>query len=209
MLTGSEVDQVMGLLHLREFQPLQIFCTPSVEKAIREGNSLFRVINRENQTQWKRFDLGRAWEFPEPERGASQFLKFEAMRLDGDRDVVGLSIEGGASRIFCAPSLAALDEQLVKELNEYDVALMDGTFWSDDELIQVRGIGKKAREMGHLPISGPDGTMSRLAKVTKPRKIFIHVNNTNPILSEESAEYRELRAQGWEVAFDGMEIELK
>jgi pyrroloquinoline quinone biosynthesis protein B len=208
VLTGTEVDQVMGLLHLREFQPLQIFCSAQAGKSLREGNSLLRVVNRENQMQWQRFEPGKAWRFPAAGGGRGERLSIEAVPLDGDGGVVGLWIECGDSRMFCAPSLPDVDEKLALRLNECDVVLVDGTFWSDDELVRVRGAGKTAREMGHLPISGAEGTMAKLASMKKPRKIFVHVNNTNPILDEDSAEYREVRSAGWEVGTDGMEIRL-
>jgi pyrroloquinoline quinone biosynthesis protein B len=88
------------------------------------------------------------------------------------------------------------------------VILFDNTFWSDDEPLRIPGISRTARQMGHLPISGTDGSLERLAAVRGPRKIFIHINNTNPILDEESPEYRIVRDAGWEVARDGMEIIL-
>jgi pyrroloquinoline quinone biosynthesis protein B len=86
--------------------------------------------------------------------------------------------------------------------------LIDGTFWSDDELVRTRGGGKTAREMGHMPISGPGGTVESLAPLKRPRKIFFHINNTNPILDEDSDEHRAVREAGWEIAYDGMTIEL-
>jgi pyrroloquinoline quinone biosynthesis protein B len=86
--------------------------------------------------------------------------------------------------------------------------LIDGTFWSDDELVRTRGEGKTARQMGHVPISGPGGTLEALAKLKKTRKIFYHVNNTNPILDEDSREHEQVTAAGWEIARDGMEIQL-
>ena len=89
-----------------------------------------------------------------------------------------------------------------------DLLLFDGTFWTDDELTRVQGSGSTARQMGHLPISGYDGSLKKLAGLRKPRKVFIHVNNTNPVLNESGAEYREARAAGWEIAEDGWKITL-
>ena len=85
---------------------------------------------------------------------------------------------------------------------------IDGTFWSDDEPSHIPGITRSARQMGHLPISGAGGSLERLAGLRRPRKIFIHINNTNPILDEESPERRMANESGWEVAWDGMEMTL-
>ena len=97
---------------------------------------------------------------------------------------------------------------MLERLETCDFLLFDGTFWSDDEPSRIPGITRGARQMGHLPISGAGGSLERLAGLTRPRKIFIHINNTNPILDEESPERRMVRDSGWEVAWDGMEIAL-
>ena len=89
-----------------------------------------------------------------------------------------------------------------------DLLLFDGTFWTDDELIRVQGSGSTARQMGHLPVSPEDGSLKKLAGLRKPRKVFIHVNNTNPMLNESGAEYSAVRVAGWEIAEDGWSITL-
>jgi pyrroloquinoline quinone biosynthesis protein B len=89
-----------------------------------------------------------------------------------------------------------------------DLLLFDGTFWSDDELIKVQGSGATAREMGHIPVSSKEGSLFKLQKLQRPRKIFVHVNNTNPMLEESSPQYREVRAAGWEIAEDGWRFDL-
>jgi len=97
---------------------------------------------------------------------------------------------------------------LLKRLEETDLLLFDGTFWSDEELIQVLGSGSTAREMGHVPVSGVNGSLRMLARLRRPRKVFVHVNNTNPMLNEAGPEYAEVRAAGWEVAEDGWSFDL-
>ncbi len=226
VLTGAEVDQVMGLLHLREFQPLSVFSTRRVEAILRDGTSLFRTLNSvENQVKWRAIKTGQKWSpVTNVANGASGKLMLEAFPMAGKApvyagsesaeiagsgdEVIGISIECDGKKVLCAPNLPHLDEEMIKTWNEYDVLLVDGTFWSDDELRQVVGSGKLAREMGHVPMSGADGTLARLAKLKKPRKIFVHINNTNPVLNEESTEHQKVLEAGWEVAFDGMEIEL-
>ena len=88
------------------------------------------------------------------------------------------------------PAVPAVDDSLLRRLEEADLLLFDGTFWSDDELIRVQGSGATAREMGHIPVSGPVGSLRRLAGLRRPRKVFVHVNNTNPMLDESGPEYR-------------------
>jgi pyrroloquinoline quinone biosynthesis protein B len=114
--------------------------------------------------------------------------------------------DGGG--VVYMPGVPSIEESWVEHLENCDLLLFDGTFWTDEELIRVQGGGRTARQMGHIPISGPDGSMERLANLKRPRKIYIHVNNTNPILDEDSAEYHRVREAGWEVAQDGWEFEL-
>ena len=106
------------------------------------------------------------------------------------------------------PAVPAIDDALLQRLESADLLLFDGTFWNNDELIKVQGSGATAREMGHVPISGADGSLRKLAELRHPRKIFIHINNTNPMLDESSPEYREVRNAGWEIAEDGDRWEL-
>jgi len=97
---------------------------------------------------------------------------------------------------------------LLKEFESADVLLFDGTFWSDDELIRIQGSGQTAQQMGHVPVSSPDGSLSRLAGLRRPRKIYIHINNTNPMLNENGPEYAQVREAGWEIAEDGWQFDL-
>jgi pyrroloquinoline quinone biosynthesis protein B len=132
-----------------------------------------------------------------------------AAKLHPEDALVGLILKSSnGATVAYLPAVPALDEPLMKRLAKTDLMLFDGTFWSDDELIRVQGSGASAREMGHIPISGAQGSLARLAGLKRPRKIFLHVNNTNPILDETSAPHKKVRAAGWEVAEDGWEFEL-
>jgi len=126
-------------------------------------------------------------------------------------DNVALVLEDrftGRSAVY-APGLAAIDERLSGFMRSAACVLVDGTFWSDDEMVRVGVSGKRARDIGHLPQSGPGGMLEQLDRLPAGvRKILIHINNTNPILDELSAEFGELRRRGIEVAEDGMEISL-
>jgi pyrroloquinoline quinone biosynthesis protein B len=115
---------------------------------------------------------------------------------------------GSGARLAYLPAVPAINEALLRILETADMVLFDGTFWSNDELIQVQGSGATAREMGHVPVSGDDGTLQALTGLRRPRKVFVHVNNTNPMLDETSAEYCQLAPAGWELAEDGCHFNL-
>ncbi len=228
VLTSADVDQVMGLLHLREFEPMRIYAAPPVQKILREDNSIFRALEQtQNQAHWSAIHSGARCEL-ETSSGENLDLVIEPVWLDGrfpgyhgksesaavdSRDaVLGLFVESRNGtrphRMFCAPSLPRIDENWLAAWDQCDAILIDGTFWSDDELVRTRGDGNSAREMGHVPISGSGGTLEALAKLKRARKIFYHINNTNPILDEDSPEHARVAAAGWEIAYDGMKIEL-
>ena len=114
---------------------------------------------------------------------------------------------GGRTLAFL-PGTASVSDALLERLQSCDVLLFDGTFWSDDEPSHIPGITRSARQMGHLPISGPGGSLDRLSTLSRTRKVFIHINNTNPILDESSPERKAVSDAGWEVAWDGMEMTL-
>jgi pyrroloquinoline quinone biosynthesis protein B len=224
VITAAEADTVAGLLSLREFQPLDIYATPSVLRILREDNSLFALLDRvPRQAVWKeiRPDVGftvgqlRFQPFSLP-GGFPAFVRASRRsELDASEAVLGLIIESpsGESMAYL-PGAAKVEDSWRAWLDDCEVLLFDGTFWTEDELCRVRGGGtapgavkaKPASEMGHLPLSGPCGSLAALRDIECPRKIFFHINNTNPILDESSQAYAEVRDAGWEVARDGMEI---
>ena len=131
-------------------------------------------------------------------------------QLTRNEAVIALLIEhlsSGHKMLYC-PSLPQLDDALMQQISNCDLFFADATFWDNEELVRVRGNGRSAREMGHLPIAGPEGTLEKLRSVTKPRKVYIHINNTNPILDEASSELAEVKKAGFTVARDGVEFEL-
>ena len=219
VITAAEADTVAGLLSLREFQPLDIYATPSVLRILREDNSLFALLDRvPRQAVWKEiqpdveFSVGPApipavfiarwfpWLCAAGSQSGTGRARSRARLVDRIRD------RADAWRIL--PGAAKVEDSWREWLDECDVLLFDGTFWTEDELCRVRGGGKRASEMGHLPLSGPCGSLAALRDIKCPRKIFFHINNTNPILDESSPAYAEVRDAGWEVARDGMEIEV-
>jgi pyrroloquinoline quinone biosynthesis protein B len=223
VLTSADVDQVMGLLHLREFQPLRIYATREIQEILREENSIFRALEQiPAQAEWITIHASKPVEL-QSRAGESLGLSIEAFAVSNsapsyagkshtspasDECVIGLHIRADTHSIVVAPTLPRIEENWVAEWNRCDAVLIDGTFWSDDELTRIRSGSKTATEMGHLPISGPEGTLESLAKLTRPRKILYHINNTNPILDEDSPQHAQVTAAGWEIAYDGMEITL-
>jgi pyrroloquinoline quinone biosynthesis protein B len=231
ILTGADVDAVAGLLHLREFQPMQIHATDSIIRILTDQNSIFGALQQSpNQAAWIRVRPGEAFPVAAPIASSSREQKnaeicCELLPLDGDfpayvtraarlrvarnEAVSGVILESASGKkLAFLPSVARLDNSWRTRLESCDVLLFDGTFWSDDELVRIRGEGKTATEMGHIPISGKGGSLAALANLRHPRKMFIHINNTNPILDPESAEHHEVIQAGWEIADDRMEFEL-
>lgn len=226
LLTSADVDCVMGLLHLREFQPLHIFSTLSVKRILNEENGLFRVLARSNPpVRWDTLQLDRLFPLAPPSAPGNKDGFFctavslmgsfpdyvsESLRrnLPQEEAVIGLQLLQKDKRMFFAPSLPGVGEGWQRFMDESNLALVDGTFWKDDELISAKRSRKTAREMGHLPLSGDRGLLRRPFRLGKTRRVLIHMNNTNPVLNDESAENRAAREAGWEIAYDGMEFEL-
>jgi pyrroloquinoline quinone biosynthesis protein B len=225
ILMSADVDGVMGLLHLREFQPLRIYATQSVLRVLTEENTVFRSLERSSPpVQWETLELGGLTAIYEGAVESKSALTCRAVPLGGDypdyvsdglrkqlakeEAVIGLEFVQDGKRFFYAPSLSGSNEEWKCRALQSDLALLDGTFWTDKELIDVRGSGKTAREIGHLPLSGPGGLLGQLPPGAKGRRVLIHLNNTNPVLDEESSANQAVRDAGWEVAYDGMEFEL-
>jgi pyrroloquinoline quinone biosynthesis protein B len=224
-LPSADVDSAMGLLHLREFTPFRIFATPGAQRALREENSIFRVLDRATPpVQWLGISMQPQFARVAGDPPGDSSFCYSAVPLGGtypdyvsdalrgelsaDQAVVGLLVEQGEKRLFFAPSLSGQNQEWKKLAESSDLVFLDGTFWSDDELIRATGSGKTARAIGHLPLSGPDGLLQQFSGAGRGRRVLIHINNTNPILDEESAEYRQVREMGWEIAHDGMEFAL-
>jgi pyrroloquinoline quinone biosynthesis protein B len=224
-LPSADIDSIMGLLHLREFTPFRIFATPAVQQIVREENTIFRVLDRAMPpVQWlgisMRPQFARVDSDPRedssfrcsavPLGGSYPDYVSDALRgsLPADQAVVGLLVEQGEKRLFFAPSLPGRNQEWKKLAESSDLVFLDGTFWSDDELSRAAGSGKTARAIGHLPLSGADGLLQQFSGAGRGRRVLIHINNTNPILDEESTEYHQVREMGWEIAHDGMEFAL-
>jgi pyrroloquinoline quinone biosynthesis protein B len=225
VLPGADIDQVAGLLSLRELHPLRIYGTSSVLHILREGNSMFRMLNRvPNQAVWTEVKAGENLEV-ESADSEKLGLNCEIVNLgtrspaySGDaasgEAKAGIATSGlilksrSGKKMAYLPAVPKITNELLQVLDTTDLLLFDGTFWSDDELIRVQRGGQTALQMGHVPVGPPEGSLQKLAHLQRPRKIFMHVNNTNPMLDESGAENRAVRQAGWQVAEDGWQFEL-
>jgi pyrroloquinoline quinone biosynthesis protein B len=222
VLANADLDHVLGLLLLRELQPLRVHATASVRRILREDNSMFGMLHRiPDQTAWTDFVSGTQFQVCNA-AGEPSGLLCHAQSLSShypayitaDRQSqlapgeasLGFILESTpGARIAYLPAVPQLDEALLQQLETCNVLLFDGTFWSDDELIGAQGSGQTACQMGHLPV---ESVLARLAGLRRPRKIFLHINNTNPMLDEASPEHRKVRDAGWEIAEDGWQVDL-
>jgi pyrroloquinoline quinone biosynthesis protein B len=225
LLTSGDIDQIAGLLSLRELQPFRIYCTPSIGRILREDNSVFAMLNRvPDQGLWTEIGSDESFPllsvhgtdsgiictvFPLGSRYPAYVSRDRAAALKPEDALLGAMLTSSSGGRFAyMPAVPAVDDSLLRRLEGTDLLLFDGTFWSDDELIRVQGNGSTAREMGHIPVAGAEGSLRKLAALRGPRKVFVHLNNTNPMLDESGPEYREVRAAGWEIAADGWSVEL-
>ncbi len=214
VLTGAEIDQTAGLLNLRERSPFNILATAATLATVAD-NPMFGVlaadvVSRRAVTPGEKFSLGDSLQ-------AELFMVPGKLPLylEGDDPEtavesatnVGIEITDGASRLAYVPGAAAVTPALRERLSRADLVLFDGTLFTDDEMIQTGTGAKTGRRMGHMPVEGEGGSLMALDGLSA-RKIFVHINNTNPILVDGSPERRRVEAAGWEVAWDGMEIVL-
>lgn len=225
-LPSADVDAVMGLLHLREFQSFFVFATAGVQRALRSENRIFKMLERgDPPVQWQTLSSkGRLGCHLSESPGESPTFVCNTIPLGGDYPdyvsdefrrnaslddaTIGFLFEQGGKKIFIAPSLAGRTAEWQKLAATADIVLIDGTFWSNDELRRTGRTSKTAREIGHIPLSGADGLLAQFPADARGRKILIHINNTNPILDEDSPEHRAVLEAGFEIAYDGFNISL-
>jgi pyrroloquinoline quinone biosynthesis protein B len=220
VLVDGQIDHTTGLLMLREGRPLEVWCTDMVHEDLTTGNPLFHILGHYAGVNRHRLPIEPGNDFAidgiEHLRFTSVALKSKAPPYSPHRenphdgDNVGLRITDTRSgrSLFYAPGLGELEPHLEPLLAQADAVMVDGTFWTDDEMMRLGISKKRARDIGHLPQSGDGGMIAVLRPLRARRKILIHINNTNPILDEDSPERAQLAQAGIEVAYDGMEIEL-
>jgi pyrroloquinoline quinone biosynthesis protein B len=202
LLTDAEIDHTAGLLLLRESgAPVLVFGAAGVAQAI--GDTIVRMLERFCGVDWRTLEPGHALGID----GSSLVVEpFET----GDDEASGLVVRDSASGgvLTYAPALATLEDGVLARFAESDLVLVDGTFWREDELALLGISDRSAHDMGHVPLSGPGGTLAALSGLERPRKVLVHINNTNPILLEDSPEREAVVRAGVEVAYDGLEVAL-
>jgi pyrroloquinoline quinone biosynthesis protein B len=214
LLTDAEIDHTAGLLLLRESAaPVRVFGAAGVRRALTHGYPVLPMLQHYCGAEWQALEPAR----PQPLDGSSLVVEPFAAGGDAPRYLADAVLEasgfvfsdratGGV--VTYVPGLARLDDDVVARFAASDLVLVDGTFWRDDELPRLGFSERGARDMGHVPLSGPGGSLEVLAGLERPRKILVHINNTNPILLEDSAEREQVDRAGVEVAYDGLEVEL-
>ncbi|HET9147219.1 MAG TPA: pyrroloquinoline quinone biosynthesis protein PqqB [Acetobacteraceae bacterium] len=222
VISSGDVDCIAGLLSLREKQGFSLYAGDPVMRILDE-NSIFRVLDPELVRREALAD-GRRTGIVDGGGNATGLL-VEAFAVGGkiplyhesadaddfasDEAVIGLDVSDGAGRrLVFIPACAAVTPGLAARIEGADILFFDGTLWRDDEMIRSGTGGKTGRRMGHMSVSGPDGSIAALAATRVGRRVFIHLNNTNPLLCDDSPEAAQARAAGWEIARDGMEIGL-
>jgi pyrroloquinoline quinone biosynthesis protein B len=214
LLTGGEIDQTAGLLNLRERQPFMLAGTAETLAAL-GANTMFDALARDVVTR-RAIEIGKSFALPGgitaelftvPGKVPLYLERGTPQTAEESGNNVGVEISADGARLCFVPGAAALTPALRKRLECADVVLFDGTLFTDDEMIASGTGAKTGRRMGHMPIDGVDGSLRALAGLGK-RRIYIHINNTNPVLIDGSPQRQRVEAAGWEVAADGQTIVL-
>ena len=215
ILTNGDIDHIAGLLNLREQQPLALYGARKT-LAMLSDQAVFSVLNPALVSK-QPFELDHIAHLPDgPAIKAFAvpgkvplFLEDDTLVIgEESENTIGLEITSGAKKMLYIPGCASLNDRLLARIEGADVLFFDGTTFTDGEMPNLGLSDKTASRMGHMAISGETGSLAQLAKLTIGRRIYIHINNTNPILVAGSAEGESVRAAGWEIAYDGMEVAL-
>jgi pyrroloquinoline quinone biosynthesis protein B len=214
LLTGGEIDQMAGLFSLRERQPFTLYA-PSAVLSVIEANSMFGVLPPEVVAR-QPIASGEPYALPGGLRAEFFAVPGKApLYVEGENPEttsetagnMGVEVCAGGARLAYVPGAAAVTAEMRQRLDRADVVFFDGTLFADEEMIATRTGCKTGRRMGHMPIDGIGGSLEALAGL-RARRIYVHINNTNPILVEGSPERARVTGRGWEVAEDGLEVAL-
>jgi pyrroloquinoline quinone biosynthesis protein B len=221
VLVDGQIDHTTGLFMLREAtRPWPLWCTDSAYADLTRGNPILHVLSHYCGVERRRIDLagddfsvegvtGVRWRGLPVASKPAPYSPNRESPVCGDNIALLIRCESTRKSVLYAPGLGSMEDHVWEAMQGVDCVLVDGTFWTDDEMIRLGLSRKHAREIGHLPQSGPGGMLEWLERLpAATRKILIHINNTNPILDETSPERAQLRRRGIEVAWDGMEIVL-
>ena len=222
VLTNGDVDAIAGLLTLRERQAFSVLTTPAVH-AVLDDNPIFEVLSRAIVARQPiMLDVPCAIRLPDGRPSGLSVTLFavpgkiplyleqpdRTPALQETDQTVGAAVSDGHATLFYIPSCAAMSPALATRLHGADAVFFDGTLWSDDEMIRA-GLGPKSGlRMGHMSVSGPEGALAAFEGIDVRRRVLLHINNSNPILLDDSPERAQAEAAGWSVAYDGMELTL-
>lgn len=221
VLNDAQIDHTTGLLMLREGCPHEVYCTKEVHDDLNTSFPIFNMLTHWNGGGLKWNEIvpnNQAFTIPVMPNhefyavplisNAPPYSKYRDIPRDGDN--IGLIVVNKKTnkKLFYLPGLGVLENHVFETMKDADVILIEGTLWTNDEMIKGNFSSKLGTDMGHMPLSGDGGLIEVLDSLEKPRKILIHINNTNPILDEENDEYKELISHGIEVSYDGMSIEI-
>ncbi len=217
----GQIDHTTGLLMLREGCPHEVYCTKEVNEELNTSFPLFKMLKHWDGGGTNYHEIipnNKMFEIPVMPNhefyalplisNAPPYSKYRDQPRDGDNIGVVVVNKTTGKRLFYLPGLGVLEKHIIEEMAKADVLLLEGTLWTNDEMIKGNFSKKLGTEMGHIPLNGEEGLIKLLDTLEKPRKILIHINNTNPILDESNDEYKELISHGIEVSYDGMSIEI-
>ena len=224
VLTNADIDHIAGLLNLRESQPLAIYATPRVHSVL-ASNSVYQVLNPDF-VERRNLSLGEITTLSGKD-GIGNGLSIEPIAVPGKvalfledptaenfgsvpEDTVALRVTDNSTGKFFyyLPGCASMPSELAELLRGAELVFVDGTVWEDEEMITTKTGVKTGQRMGHMHLNGEDGTIAAFADLDIQRKIFVHINNTNPVLDDKSPERKQTEAAGWEIGFDGMGVTL-
>ena len=219
LLTDAELDHTLGIVLMRESRSLQLYLTHPVNSILEVDTRLLpvtRAFAEVRVTEVKPGELTRLhYGNGEPSGIRIRPISVPAgpprfASTSDEGHTVGLIVEDEATGGTCAyvPGCGEITQLLLDELGQTDLVLFDGTFWSDDELVGLGISDRRARDMDHMPVSGPDGSLARLAEISRPQKLYTHINNTNPMLLEDSPERAAVDRAGLTVGCDGMRFTI-
>lgn len=221
VLVDGQIDHTTGLYMLREAgRPWPLWCTDSTYADLTRGNPVLTVLSHYCGVDRHRIDIGGEdfivagvtgvrWRAIPVASKPAPYSPNRESPVPGDNIALVIADEVTGRSAVYAPGLGEIDDVVWRHMTTAACVMVDGTFWADDEMIRLGVSTQRARDTGHLPQSGPDGMLARLERLPPAtRKVLIHINNTNPILDEDSAQAAEVQRRGVEVAWDGMEIEL-
>jgi pyrroloquinoline quinone biosynthesis protein B len=221
LLTDADLDHTLGSFILREGQQQTIYATATVRHALTEGLTLSSILNHYCGVEWR--EASPTWtplcyadrspsgllytSFALPDK-PPRYMRGRETPSAGDRVGYHFIDERTGARLVFMPGVGALDESIMTHLHACDALLLDGTFWQENDMQIMIGSNDTASSMGHLPVGGPNGSLEVIAPLPIAHKIYTHINNTNPMLIEDSPEYALVKGTGVEIGWDGLELTL-